>query len=196
MNSKDRYTAEQTLNHDWIKSKAPKATTVCLQQNQLENLLSFRSEKKLKKAALQVIANQLNESQIKALRDIFMALDDNSDGLLTAKEMREGLEKAKLKDIHADLQQILQDVDSDGSGVIHYTEFLAAALDKCVYAETDVCWAAFRVFDIDGDGVITKEELKQVLKGDGNMSQLLGRKSSRRLIKIVMAKLTSTSSLG
>jgi len=135
MNPKDRYTAEQTLNHDWIKNKAPKATNVCLQQNQLENLRSFRSQNKLKKAALQVIASQLNEIQIKALRDIFMALDDNSDGLLTAAEMREGLAKAKLQDIPDDLKEILMDVDSDGSGVIDYTEFLAATLDKRVYAE-------------------------------------------------------------
>jgi len=183
MNPKDRYTAEQTLNHDWIKNKAPKAIDVCLQQNQLENLRSFRSQNKLKKAALQVIASQLNEIQIKALRDIFMALDDNSDGLLTATETGEGLEKAKPKDIPADLQQILQDVDSDGSGVIDYTEFLAATLDKCMFAERDVCWAAFRVFDIDGDGVITKEELKKVLQGDENMAQLLGGKSVEEVIK-------------
>jgi len=183
MNPKDRYTAEQTLNHDWIKNKAPKATNVCLQQNQLENLRSFRSQNKLKKAALQVIASQLNETQLMALRDIFMALDDNSDGLLTAAEMREGLAKAKLQDIPDDLQQILRDVDSDGSGVIDYTEFLAATLDKRVYAEEDVCWAAFRVFDIDGDGVITKEELKKVLQGDENMAQLLGGKSVEEVIK-------------
>ena len=29
----------------------------------------------------------------------------------------------------------------------------------------DVCWAAFRVFDRNGDGHISKEELKQVPRG-------------------------------
>jgi len=185
MNPKDRYTAEQTLNHDWIKNKAPQATNACLQQNQLDNLRSFRSQNKLKKVALQVIANQLNEKEIKALRDIFTALDDNSDGLLTPQEMKEGLAKANLKDIPADLQQLLQDVDSDGSGAIDYTEFLAATLDKRVYAEEGACWAAFRVFDIDGDGVITKEELKQVLEGDANMAELLGGKGLEEVIQSI-----------
>lgn len=33
------------------------------------------------------------------------------------------------------------------SGVIDYTEFLAATLDKNVYQKEEACWAAFRVFD-------------------------------------------------
>merc|ERR1719221_811841 len=99
MNPKDRYTAEQCLNHEWIKNKAPKASNVSLQTNYVDNLRSFRSQNKFKKAALHIIAGQLNEEQIKSLRETFMALDKNSDGLLTAVEMREGLSKAGLKDI-------------------------------------------------------------------------------------------------
>merc|ERR1711972_191883 len=117
-------------NHEWIKNKAPKAKGVSLQSSMVDNLKSFRSQNKLKKAALHIIANQLNEDQIKALRETFMALDDNGDGLLTSAEMKEGLARAGLKEIPADLQQIMEDVDSDGSGVIDYTEFLAATLDK------------------------------------------------------------------
>merc|ERR1712190_603342 len=123
-----------------IRNKAPKAANVSLQSNFVDNLRGFRSQNKLKKAALHIIAGQLNEDQIKALRDIFMSLDANGDGLLTANEMKEGLAKAGLKDIPADLQQILEDVDSDGSGVIDYTEFLAATLDKRSYVKEDVCW--------------------------------------------------------
>merc|ERR1712003_56421 len=102
----------------------------------------------------------------KALRDTFMQLDHNGDGLLTVKELKEGLDKAGLKEIPEDLQQILKDVDADGSGVIDYTEFLAATLDKKVYLCEDACWQAFRVFDRNGDGKISQEELKAVLGDD------------------------------
>merc|ERR1719352_2048228 len=115
MNPRDRYTAEPALIHEWIKNKAPKSKGVSLQDNFVDNLRSFRSQNKLKKAALQIIAGQLNDEQIKALRETFMALDHNGDGLLTAQELKEGLSKAGLKDIPVDLEQILQDVDSDGS---------------------------------------------------------------------------------
>merc|ERR1712019_243088 len=134
----------------------------------VDNLRGFRSQNKLKKAALHTIANQLNEDQIKALRETFMALDGNGGGKLTVNEMKEGIQKAGLKEIPPDLQQIMEDVDSDGSGVIDYTEFLAATLDKRVYMKEDVCWSAFRVFDRNGDGKISPEELRQVL-GDNDV---------------------------
>merc|ERR1719326_1918819 len=174
MNPRDRYTAEQTLNHEWIKNKAPKATGGALESKMVDNLRGFRSQNKLKKAALQIIANQLNEDQIKALRDTFMALDSNGDGKLTTNEMKDGIKKAGLKEIPPDLQQIMEDVDSDGSGVIDYTEFLAATLDKRTYLKEDVCWSAFRVFDRNGDGKISQDELKAVL-GDGDVTNTLGK---------------------
>mmetsp|Transcript_58933 Transcript_58933/g.108010 ORF Transcript_58933/g.108010 Transcript_58933/m.108010 type:complete len:502 (+) Transcript_58933:88-1593(+) len=166
MNPRDRYTAEQALNHVWVRNKAPKATNVALQSNLVDNLRGFRSQNKLKKAALHVIASQLGEGQIKALRDTFMALDENGDGLLTVNEMKEGLNKCGLKEIPPDLQQIMEEVDSDGSGVIDYTEFLAATLDKKIYMAEDVCWQAFRIFDRNGDGKICKDEIKMVLNDE------------------------------
>merc|ERR1719437_380826 len=126
------------MNHVWIKEKAPKAKNIPISGGFVDNLRGFRSQNKLKKAALHIIAGELSDSQIKNLRETFQALDKNGDGLLTSAEMKEGLEKAGLKDIPPDLKQILQD---------------------------DVCWSAFRLFDRNGDGKISQEELKTVLEG-------------------------------
>merc|ERR1711920_538648 len=182
MNPRDRYTAEQALNHVWIKNKAPKATGGNLKETMVDNLRGFRGQNKLKKAALHIIANQLNEDQIKALRETFMSLDGNGDGKLTVNEMKEGIAKAGLKEIPQDLQQIMEDVDSDGSGVIDYTEFLAATLDKRVYMKEDVCWSAFRVFDRNGDGKISPDELKAVL-GDEDVAAQVGGETVAKMMK-------------
>merc|ERR1719420_451798 len=89
--------------------------------------------------------------------------------------MKKGLESAGLKDIPADLQQILEEVDSDGSGVIDYTEFLAATLDKAVYMKESVCWQAFRVFDKNGDGKIDKKEIAALLNNpESDVAKMAG----------------------
>merc|ERR1712048_814008 len=182
MNPRDRYTAEQALNHVWIKNKAPKATGAKLAESMVDNLRGFRSQNKLKKAALHIIANQLNEEQISALRTTFMSLDGNGDGKLTVAEMKEGITNAGLKEIPPDLQQIMQDCDSDGNGDIDYTEFLAATLDKRVYLKEDVCWAAFRLFDRNGDGKISQDELKQVM-ADSEVKDKVGTENLANMMK-------------
>jgi calcium-dependent protein kinase len=161
-----RMSAKNALNTTWIKEKAPNASDAVLQQSLVDNLKSFRSVNKLKKAALHIIAGRLNDSQIKDLKDVFMALDSDRDGCLTHTELKAGIEKAGIKDIPPDLEKIMAEVDSDGSSKIDYTEFLAATLEKKTYARKDVCWAAFRVFDRDGNGQISRKELEEVLGND------------------------------
>lgn len=96
--------------------------------------------------------------------------------------MKEGMTKAGLQEIPPDLQQIMEEVDSDGSGVIDYTEFLAATLDKKHYMQEDVCWAAFRVFDRNGDGKISQKELQDVLSS-GGIEDAMGTKAIAEVLK-------------
>jgi len=180
----ERYSAKKALGHAWIKNTAPKLTGVNLQANFVDNLRTFRSNNKLKRAALHIIAGQLNEKEIQALRDTFMALDDNGDGLLTLVELKEGLAKAGLKEIPPDLQQLMEEIDSDGSGVIDYTEFLAATLEQRSYVQEDVCWSAFRLFDRNGDGKISPDELKAVLN-DNDVQNVAGMQAVAQLLKEV-----------
>merc|ERR1719436_698613 len=126
------------------------------------NLKSFAVMNKLKKASLNVIATQLTDAAIKELKDLFMAMDENNDGTLSVGEMKEGLQKAGVA-VPPDLQQMMDNIDTDGSGVIDYSEFMAATMDKRKYIQEDVCWRAFKTFDVDGSGSIDKEELMKLL---------------------------------
>jgi len=97
------------------------------------------------------------------LRRTFQALDENGDGVLTVQEIREGMRKQGVR-IPEDLEGIIRNLDTDGSGKVDYTEFIASTLTSKEYMRKDVMWAAFRVFDADGDGSITPEELAKLLR--------------------------------
>lgn len=185
MNPRDRYTAEQALNHVWIKNKAPKATDAMLQSSNLDNLRHFRSQNKLKKAALRIIASELTDPQIKELRNIFMSLDENGDGFLTSVELKEGLLKSGITKMPDDFQSIIDGIDSDGSGVIDYSEFIAASIDKKLYTEEEICWQAFKVFDLDGNGKITKEEMLQILMKDQGDLQAVAKAAMNEIIEMM-----------
>mmetsp|Transcript_142627 Transcript_142627/g.246878 ORF Transcript_142627/g.246878 Transcript_142627/m.246878 type:complete len:529 (+) Transcript_142627:106-1692(+) len=159
-----RPSAEVLLTSPWLKFKGA-IETVALKSDFLTRLQSFNAQSRLKKVALAAVAQQLPDEDIQALQQTFRALDTNGDGLLSPEEIREGLAQQGLQ-VPQELQDILKSVDLTGSGQMDYTEFVAASMDKKLFMKRDICWQAFRVFDLDGDGKITKDELGKVLSGD------------------------------
>ena len=70
------------------------------------------------------------------------------------------------------LMAILKGADTDNSGTIDYTEFLAATIDQQTFMRDDYLKTAFNMFDKDGSGKISVDELKQILAGE-DMSTLV-----------------------
>jgi calcium-dependent protein kinase len=54
-------------------------------------------------------------------------------------------------------------IDTDNNGKIDYTEFLAVTMEKRTYLQEEKLYAAFKLFDKEQDGLITAQELKDVL---------------------------------
>lgn len=161
LNEKDRPTAKKVLEHEWLDINADKPTGT-LQKDLGTNLRKFHGVSKLKKVALTLIAQQLNEKDIEELKNTFHLLDKNRDGTLSMPEIEAGMKQHNVE-MPKDFEKTLKAMDTDGSGTVDYTEFIAATLTTQQYMKTDVLWAAFRTFDKDGDGYITKAEIKQIL---------------------------------
>jgi len=159
-----RLTAEGVLHHEWMKSTEKKKESLSLNFNTLK---SFVNSEKLKKVALTYIATQLSGSEIEELAKLFQKLDTNGDGVLSLEEMQAGLKG--LSHRSKDIEEIMKNLDTDKSGEIDYTEFIAATMEANLYLKEERLAAAFRMFDKDGDGKITAEELMEVLeKEDGS----------------------------
>jgi len=178
----DRFTAGQVLDHIWITDQAPAAKEIPLQAGQLQNMCNFCGQNKLKKAAVAVIARSLKEEHIKQLQEMFESLDANRDGRVTCTELAQGIGRLDLDDLPHNLMEVMQEMDTDMSGSIEYTEFLAATLDKKVYQEEASCWAAFQAFDHDGSGSISRRELEKVLQHDA-IEDLLGSNSIENILQ-------------
>merc|ERR1711874_610545 len=81
-----------------------------------------------------------------------------------------------------EMLEFVTELDTDCSGVVDYSEFVAAALSTRLHYEEDACWAAFRIFDRDGDGKITLAELTQVLS-EGRLDKTIGQEAAAHVMK-------------
>lgn len=67
-----------------------------------------------------------------------------------------------------DLRQMINEVDADGSGTIDFAEFLTLMARKIKTKDSDAeILEAFKVFDKDGSGKISPDELRQVMNNLG-----------------------------
>ena len=68
------------------------------------------------------------------------------------------------------VEEIFRSIDTDHSGSIEYTKFVAANMDKNIYLDQGRLKDAFKLFDLDQSGKISKDNIKKVLKmNDGDL---------------------------
>lgn len=167
-----RPTALEILNDPWIRER----TTNQLPDNPiskkcLRNLSKFRvrsrqSHKKLCKATLAFIATHMTaNSEIQELRRTFIALDRDSDGHLNKTELIAAFKQVD-PTIDFDIESIFAQVDSDGNGLISYSEFITATIDWQTALTEERLLSTFSAFDKNGNGTISVQEIRGILGGE------------------------------
>ncbi|KAL8048764.1 hypothetical protein ABFX02_07G087900 [Erythranthe guttata] len=102
------------------------------------------------------------------LRRVFQMFDRNGDGRITQKELSDSLENMGIFIPDKELSQMIDKIDVNGDGCVDIEEF--GNLYQNIMDERDEeedMREAFNVFDQNGDGFITVDELKAVLASLG-----------------------------
>ncbi|KDP43843.1 hypothetical protein JCGZ_20853 [Jatropha curcas] len=102
------------------------------------------------------------------LRRVFQMFDRNGDGRITRKELSDSLENLGIFIPDSELTQMIDNIDVNGDGCVDIEEF--GVLYQSIMDERDEeedMREAFNVFDRNGDGYITVDELRSVLASLG-----------------------------
>ncbi|OMJ93397.1 hypothetical protein SteCoe_3639 [Stentor coeruleus] len=163
-----RLTPEEALKHKWIIANNKNSVHESKVTKTLNNLRDFRSTSILRDAIKTYITTQyISASDIKDLKEVFMSIDANHDGKISGSELINEYSKIMDEEEAKDLvEKIIKEVDLDKNGYIDYSEFLRANLDNKKVLSEEHLTAAFRLFDHDGNGKISAEEMKRILEGE------------------------------
>mmetsp|Transcript_41362 Transcript_41362/g.36714 ORF Transcript_41362/g.36714 Transcript_41362/m.36714 type:complete len:86 (-) Transcript_41362:62-319(-) len=66
------------------------------------------------------------------------------------------------EEARAEADRIMKSIDTNNSGSIDYSEFVNATIDRSALLTTSRLEAAFKLFDKDGNGKITADEMKMM----------------------------------
>jgi calmodulin len=124
----------------------------------------------------------LTGQQLAELRDVFSAHDRNGDGRITLEELRQTLEELDEEPADEELKALMIKADADGNQTIDFAEFLAFMRRRLSQrgAEGEIR-DAFDTFDRNGDGLVSIDELLQVMEMLGEtMTQQEAEDSLRR----------------
>jgi calcium-dependent protein kinase len=105
-----------------------------------------------------IIARQLSHEDVCAMQEQFQSIDTIGDGFITPNKFRHGMINAGM-DL-TEIEDAWDAMDTDKRGKVNYTEYIAASLDESVYNQRKNLMIAFNVFDKNGDGKISREDLK------------------------------------
>jgi calmodulin len=114
------------------------------------------------------MADVLNETQVGQFQDAFKAVDTDNDGFIASSQLGQVLRIIGQNPTDAEVQDMINEVDFDGTGSIEFPAFLTMMAKKIsnLNAEDEIR-EAFQLFDLDGNGYISRLELKLVMMNLG-----------------------------
>ena len=131
------------------------------------------------------MAHLISGKQFEEIKAFYLEVDINRDGEISEKELVDAA-IAKIENCtENDITMIKKMCDLDGSGTISFVEFLEMMAQFQYNKKRSACGmkCLFKAFDTDGNGVLSKEELKRAWMMFMNKDEEVAEKSITNLME-------------
>ena len=108
---------------------------------------------------------ELTEEQKQEIKESFDLFDTDGSGAIDSKELKVAMRALGFEPKKEEVKRIMDEMDREGTGKIDFQSFMDLMQDRM--SERDPIEAmrkAFKLFDVDGKGIINIKDLKRVAK--------------------------------
>nr|QGQ62242.1 Troponin C [Demodex folliculorum] len=114
------------------------------------------------------MADDLTKEQVQMLRKAFDMFDREKKGYIACNMVSTILRTLGQTFEESDLQQLIIEIDADGSGQLEFDEFLTLTARFLVGEDAEAMQEelreAFRLYDKEGNGYIKTSDLREILR--------------------------------
>eukprot|EP00439_Symbiodinium_sp_Y106_P041812 s5115_g5.t1 len=180
----------QALEHKWLKPKNLKEPHPVLDRDSLRALRRYADTSRVRRAVLQLLAQELAPDETKDLRDVFLSLDKTGEGTISLGELKQAIRgeavpelpeatpeapgssspkspktpAARLRRAKSEvIGSLFEVLDANGDEQVYYSDFLAATMDVRKQLRQEAVLSAFNRLDADGSGTISPDDLRKVI---------------------------------
>ena len=167
-----RITAQAALKHpvfELYRSTEEKSDRLNPPQEQtLKMLKKYQGKSALRRAALNVFVKMLTTEELDDLHKEFEKIDVDNSGIISARELENALKQANMPLAAQEIARIIHEIDYNGKGQMHYSEFIAATIHaKEILLSDERLEGVFRMFDRDRSGSISKNDIQKAMNNLG-----------------------------
>ncbi|CAE7238987.1 CPK2 [Symbiodinium natans] len=184
---KGRMDVGQALEHKWLKPRNLKDPHPVLDRDALRALRRYADTSKVRRAVLQLLAQELAPDETKDLREVFLSLDKTGEGTISLGELKQAIRgevapeatpeavegsspkspktpAARLRRAKSEvIGSLFEVLDANGDEQVYYSDFLAATMDVRKQLREEAVLSAFNRLDADGSGTISPDDLRKVI---------------------------------